>query len=273
MAPQEFHQLLDRMLQDGLIDPSTKIHLYNWGEPFLHPQLSEILDIISGMSFSFILSTNGCRPLITWKQTWTEHLYNLKFSMSGFSQESYDRIHKLNFTQVVSNIEAIVRAMREAGATAEQILSKCYVELHVYQFNLKELSPCEKWCESIGIRYTQILAVINDLVRAYKYLVNKNDNDTVYRASQDLFLHYVHKLVKQQPTDWKCPQHNMLIVDEYLKVLTCCGLYKNHGDYALGSAMKLSKSDIDRLRCKKKICRLCLGAGLSYWGHNPLSEP
>ena len=52
------------------------------------------------------------------------------FSMPGWSQASYDRIHGLDFGRVVANIEATIQNVKEMGYQGRFMLS-----FHVYQFN------------------------------------------------------------------------------------------------------------------------------------------
>ena len=47
LTPEMFEHGLNRLFQLGWITKETKVELYNWGEPFLHPELDKILHILT----------------------------------------------------------------------------------------------------------------------------------------------------------------------------------------------------------------------------------
>ena len=89
------------------------------------------------------------------------------------------------------------------------------------------------------------------------------------RIGKDLFLHYVDELIARTPQDYQCPQFNILTIDEYCNVLTCCVLPKDHPEYSLGNLFTLSSDDIRKGKLSQNVCSECVKLGISYWVHNP----
>lgn len=75
-----------------------------------------------------------------------KNLIAVRFSMCGFSQQSYDRIHKFKFDRIRENIRAIVSRLRSSGY-------KEYIEIffQVYQFNANELRECQRFANDLGV--------------------------------------------------------------------------------------------------------------------------
>ena len=83
-------------------------------------------------------------------------------------------------------------------------------------------------------------------------------------------LFYVNEKTEEMPKDFRCPQNDILVINEECNVLTCCALDRNHAEYSLGSVFDFSIEKIRDLKSKQKVCNKCLKIGLSYLAHNPL---
>ena len=103
MQADTFNATLHNLERVNLIDSRSVIELYNWGEVFLHPDLQSIIRIINDHGLRYAISTNGSIvPQID--EAFVKNLVNVRFSMCGFSQRSYDRIHQLKFDRIRENI-------------------------------------------------------------------------------------------------------------------------------------------------------------------------
>ncbi len=113
--PHKFAETIDHLVTEKAISAKeTIIHLYNWGEPFLHPHINQVLQVLYDRHFHYVISTNASIP----KPIQPHLLQNLDLvilSLSGFSQKSYNRIHGFNFEEIKSNIIAMVTSWREVG--------------------------------------------------------------------------------------------------------------------------------------------------------------
>lgn len=88
------------MLSNDIINLNTNICLYNWGEPFLHPKFKEIIYYLSSLNLNIGLSTNASKPIYFEDSNALKNLRHMRFSMPGFSQESYDRMHSFDFEKI-----------------------------------------------------------------------------------------------------------------------------------------------------------------------------
>ncbi|HWK94815.1 MAG TPA: radical SAM protein [Pseudolabrys sp.] len=262
IAVPQFARALDRLLELDLLVPDTGIGLQNWGEPILHPDLDGIFGALSERGLNCGLSTNASKA--TRLTVSTAHLNEIVFSVPGWSQASYDKVHRLRFERVVENMEATIANLKDTGFAG--IVS---LNFHVYQFNIYgEVEAAQAWCQTNGVTFRPYLAYINDYERASAYLKDELPPAVLKEISQSILTHYVDELVKSQPDDWQCPQWRSLVLDHRCNVLLCCSLPYSHSECVIGSVFDLTRQEIIDGKRSAKECDDCMSCGVAYWGHN-----
>jgi organic radical activating enzyme len=260
----DFRNAIVTLLEGGLIYPrESLISLANWGEPMLHPELSEILKILRKNDVNFAISTNASK-FVNLENDVLGNLQEIRFSVPGFSQSSYDRIHGFNLESILKNIEMFCKNIRKEGSNAKLMMA-----YHLYQFNIDEIDAAMKFCSLNGIEFYPYVAYLNDFNLAKAYLDKSISAELLRWIGKDLFLHYVDELIAKTPQDYQCPQFNILTIDEYCNVLTCCALSKDHPEYSLGNLFTLSSDNIRKGKLSQKVCIECVKLGISSWVHNP----
>lgn len=261
---EEFERCIKYMLNNKIIGKNSTICLYNWGEPFLHPKLKDIIKILNSYDLRFGLSTNASYPIFFSEESILEKLSFICFSMPGFSQNSYDKIHGFNFQKIKENIKNIVCNFKNNGFVGE-----AYIAFHLYQFNRDEALLAKNFCEELNIKFNSSWAYFNGYSILKSYLDNSMDYHTLKKVSKELELFYIDELLNNKPINYKCPQWEVLTIDEECNVLTCCGVDRGLKDYSIGKISDLSYEDIIRLKKSKNICKECNNLGQSYLWHNP----
>jgi hypothetical protein len=213
--------------------------------------------------FSYSLSTNASK-LVSFDYDVLSKMRFLRFSMPGFSQSSYDKIHGLNFRKVLSNIEALCKNVKQYDVNTE--LQMGY---HIYQFNIGEISSAVKFCNNNGIIFDPSMAYLNDYNLASAYRENMLGKAIMEKAAKDLFLYYVDDIIKGHTAGYSCPQYDILTIGEDCNVLTCCVLPKGHDNYSVGSLYSLSHDEIVIRKHTQRECERCVRLGVSYWMNNP----
>lgn len=233
----ECKSLLTGLLQAQQIDRTTTILLYNWGEPFLNPELIKILEVITDLGNKYILSTNGSiylkipKPLL-------KNLGTLIISMPGFSESSYKKIHGFSFEKILDNINRFIKDIPPY---------RVEINFHIYTFNKKELTEACNYFKDTGISINTYYAYFNSHDLSRRYLMDK-----MIEIPSDLCLDYVKDHVSSLKTG-TCPQKDTLTFDEFGNRLRCCGVSKNNTSYLYESP---------------DICQECLSLGIAAWGNN-----
>lgn len=256
---EEFKKSVLYMKKQGFVRERANFNLQNWGEPFIHPKFMEIVEFLKQEKFSVLLSTNAGKYVEFGDSQNLSHIKSIRFSMCGFSQDSYDRIHKLSFDTVLQNIKKIMGNFRARGFAG-------YAEIgyHLYQFNLDELEAAKDFAHKNDLFISPHVAVINDYERNLKYISSKMDYEELKKAGQELLLHFMDIRLKDNPSMYVCPQLSMLTIDECCNVITCCGdstAYKKIYDIH-------DLPEINFWRENSAVCKTCLSAGAAFAGHN-----
>jgi len=260
MPSNRLNEIIEHLKAQKVIDNKTVIHLYNWAEPMTSPYFGNICESLSDNQTPFIISTNGSMPLKLFESQIgaMKLLQGIVFSLPGFSQKSYDRVHDFDFEKVIKNIEKIVTTCRGFGFNG-------YVQIsyHVYQFNLDEIEPAAEWAKKRGYVFSPTYAYFNDFVMAYDFLTGA---DLKSKDVTGPFLDYIEELVKQRPVDYKCPQSKILAINTKGELLLCCCA----SNFApLGKIIDMTAEQIEQSKTSSWFCTECQKIGLDYWFHNP----
>lgn len=246
---------IDYILDNEMITQDAQVELFSWGEPFLNAELDEIYGELWKRGLHYRLSTNGSiLRLITSK--YLEKLDDLCFSISGFTQESYGKIHGLNLERVLENISRQSTYFIENGFS-----NKLVMNFHVYQYNVDEIKLAKQFCDEHSITLIPHIAYFADSDLFWKYRLGKLDYATLEEASRELFLYIHEKYGSQIPEGYQCRQLDTLVVDEQLRVLPCSFLTgKNH----LESLFAYNLSALREKRKALPACKTCIDSKSYY---------
>jgi MoaA/NifB/PqqE/SkfB family radical SAM enzyme len=246
--------VMDFLLRERIITPEIGIDLYNWGEPFLHPDLNGVLNEFARRKYYYTLSTNGS----IYRRLDPEALATLKqiiFSFPGFSQASYDRIHGFNFEHIKDNVASLVRDIRAANPNTQLFMS-----FHIYQFNLLEMAAARDWCTKLGIVFFPYTACWNG------YELSRRYRKGLIEGSRDLILGYENAAIEYcKSFDYRCGQWDTLTLDQTGRVVLCCVMDTSNPDFGFKDILQCSNEEIQKWKTSRPVCRECLSLGISQW--------
>ncbi len=258
IAVDVFEQILKRLTELRIVGTNTILGLYNWGEPFLHPRLGELVAITNRFEIPYSFSTNAAIVPDIDRQ-FVKGLKMIIFSMPGFSQSSYDRIHGFDFQSICRNIQTIVDRARSAGYKGI-----FRIHYHVYQFNMNKISQAEIFSRRLGIAVQLHYAILNHWDNLWAYVDSTLPYSMLKEASQDLFLFRLRNLVPDSVKSYRCPQYNLLVIDENANVPLCCQVPK--GDqYSAGNILDDDINGIFQRRERNDICSKCISTGMARY--------
>lgn len=255
---KKFKETINSLYERKIVDSNTNFSLFNWGEPFLHPNFNEIVSFLSERNIKFSLSSNLSVFPKNIDADSFKSLENVIISMPGFSQNSYSKIHGFNFYKILDNINTLSKIIP---------VEKMLVSYHIYQFNISEIKLAQEYFKEAGIKVFSSFAYFNDYNMALSYLNNSLTQETVKQISKELLLFYVDDLLSQMPENYLCPQFSYMNIDENCNVIHCCAAPKNSKDYLIGEANFINFDKLNN-RHKSDICKECYKNKLVYWGHN-----
>lgn len=264
-----FMKVYGHLYQHKMIDTNTEIMLYSWGEPFLNPDYIKIIEYLSEKNQTFAVSTNASKVQLTEKKNVYKNCDIFIFSMSGFSQESYNHIHGFAFEQVKKNITEINRNLRESGFHGTGLLS-----YHVYKFNTHEIEDAEQFANTLNLKFDPYYPYFNGNSMTELYLEGKMEDALKKEAEQELFLSHVKGLLQKRPSNYHCFLENILSIDCYGNLVLCCASDDGCADYVWTSVFEIDTLEQmkekrqEMLRCGS--CSKCRSLGIDYWmQYNP----
>ena len=259
ISPEIFQKAINYLKNESIIEKDAYFFIYNWGEPFLHPQFREIVNILNKEDIVYIISTNASKVVTFNEPHILKNLRAIVFSMPGFSQRSYDKIHGFNLEFIKQNIQKILSNYYQNG-----FQGKAEIRYHVYQFNIDEISDLMTFAKENNLGISPTYAGISDLELFMDYLSGRLSPTLLKEVSQDLLLFYSEELQALMPNDYKCPYHDVLLIDEDCQVLTCCLVTRNMQNYSIGSLFDLNIEKMKQLKKNQPICKDCLKLSIPF---------
>lgn len=268
MPVEKFERILVHLKTNDMLPSSGIIHLFNWGEPLLHPQINRIIQTCGKYGlFAFISSNLIYLPKL--EPDSLRLLTGVGVSLSGFSDNSYGRIHGKNLRAVLDNIDRLYLMAIDA---------KCrwrpHVLWHRYRFNESEMSTAERFFRNRNIGFQPSIACLNGIDLAMDFYFDKRmDRSERKKIEADLFTEYMREIHHRlRDGKYLCPQWSYLNIDEDANLLLCCGWSTSVRQSVLGSFLEMNEKQIRNLKTTASLCSKCIERGVAQFGHSDLKD-
>jgi len=124
-------RLFRKIIDDAAMNRVRMVYLYLHGEPFLHPEIMEMIAYIKSKRLAVVITTNGmlldrdaARRILGCGLTNADHLI---FSVLGNTKKTHERIMSgVSHEQVVGNIAGILAARKSMGMNGPIIEAAIY---------------------------------------------------------------------------------------------------------------------------------------------------
>ncbi len=140
---------------DEVGDYLLLIVLWNWGEPFLNPDLFKMISYAKSKNIVVHSSTNGHVKFdeATAGQLVDTGLDSLVFGIDGATQETYREYRKGgNLESVQENVKTVVRAKKRKGSRTPRLTLRFVVMRH----NERELPLAHRLAEELGVDFFSV---------------------------------------------------------------------------------------------------------------------
>ncbi|MGG7153449.1 radical SAM protein [Clostridium neonatale] len=264
MSFEKFKEIYNHLIDSSIIFNDNELLLYSWGEPYLNPDCLKIYEYLSQQGQVFSISTNASVLKLALNAYTYKKCKTITFSMSGFYQKSYGKIHGFNVEKIKKNIVNFVNNIRKCGFCGEFLLS-----YHVYQFNQDEIVEAKKFADSLNMKFIPVYALFASYEMAYKYLMNTLQYDILKEAGKDMILFYLEELLKKRPANYSCLLENMISINTDGNIELCCCSDDSVKDYEWGSVLNIKSVNEWKILRKRMLrcstCKECEELGIGYW--------
>ena len=269
MSANTFEKVIDHLLKIGIIDQhSDKIICpFNWGEPFLNPEFNEILAILHQRGLKASISSNFI-TLPKLDEKLFSNIEQLTLSLSGFSQNSYQKIHGANLAQTLDNFKDFSSNLLKHSPNAELMVS-----WHRYKFNEKEFWQAHEYFHHLNIPVYPVRAFLNDGVELLNYLEGKGiSQDRLNQIEKEVFTQHLKQQIAQSKiqsdNNYQCPQFTKLVISERAELMRCCAFSRYDEECLFGNILEMTKDEIMKAKIPDKFCYHCISEGVAKYMHN-----
>lgn len=248
MELETFKRILDKITSECRCET---VELYNWTEPFLHPELDKFVGEVKSRKIGCVLSSNMSLDRPELLESVMARSPALIVSVSGFEQETHELYHK------GSRVERVKANLKAIAAIKEKHGIRSRVEVHCLQFvdNLKDQEMWKLFCDDHGFIFVAKPAGgLGVLTRDnIKRLINVPE----FEELPDGSLRAVKRYAKEPLFD-HCRLHNQVPLDSRGDVYLCC-IYWNDKESRVCGYLDYSLEYIQRKRLSRFNCAHCKG--------------
>ena len=257
MTFETVKKVIDKIKKDS--PDTTHISCYSWGEPLLHPKVSEIVNYVHQNGMAVALSSNlslNFEQRIE-KLVKAEPEY-LKVSVSGYYPDAYNATHQGGDINLVkSNLYRIRHYM-------DKYKSNILVDInyHLYRDNNgKNLEMFKILAEELGFLLSTTFALVMPLERVINYLDGKPDIQT--RLLQKNLLVDIDEAIGVSSEgiekSTSCPfRENQINVNADLTVPVCCTVFERGKNVVSQNFLSSTLQEIENNKKNVKLCEKCM---------------
>jgi len=219
-----------------LIDQITPyaywVELYNWGEPFLHPQIFDMIQYAHKCNIFVRMSSNMNHFNKTMaEKTIASGLDALIVSVDGATEGSYQKLRRGgNLSSLIKNVSLLVDAKRRFGSERPHIT----LRMLVHRYNENEIEQVRQLSNGLGV----------DAFTTGTLFVNTNDKTQVGDwLPEDESLSYYDYSSKNLENSWNCADlWEAMVINWDGGVSPCCWVH--NADHDMGNAFSRPLKEI-----------------------------
>lgn len=262
-----FEAILAKIRADD-VSYNPQIHLYNWGEPLLHPEVGRFVATALRRGFYCGVSSNLNldRNLEDVVAAGPDYF---RISLSGFDQETYGRTHRKG------NIETVKANMRKLRALMTRHGQEFYCEVlyHVYRDNAgADMAGMIALCDELKFRFGPVWAYFMPAEKTLEVLagsVSESDRTVLeLLAIPPVDAVRVSLPFRDHPCD---VQQRTMAINFDGSVQLCCNTYDRAHVIAL-SFLDVGHDELQERKHRHPLCDRCIAAGVhmaSSYGAGP----
>ncbi len=262
MMPVEMFKQIITKMQSESPSPSAQVRLYNWGEPLLHPQLAQLIEMCHAAGFSSHLSSNLNIKAKYLEQALAANPTEFKVSLSGFTQARYAQTHAGGDIEVVKQN---LRLMRD-WLDHYKVGTRVWVNFHRYKSNVDDEADMAALCKELDFMFAPINAFYQPLDKLLALAEGKTEvqqEPVLSELLYDVQGHLAYLKHNSLP-DYDCElRFNQMVINSDGSVAQCCALYDS--STMLGKPfLEHSHAELEHAKYANPICTQCRQAGLDF---------
>jgi wyosine [tRNA(Phe)-imidazoG37] synthetase (radical SAM superfamily) len=220
MTPETLGQILDQAKRE--MPAIEGVGFFNWTEPLLHPRIAALIGEVSSRNIRCWVLSN-LNVLRDPDALLAAGPHEIVVSVSGFTQEIYERGHKGGDIEIVKHN---MRRLSDAAAKYVTLGNRTWLRLtyHRYVDNADDERLMEEYAVSLGYAFSPCWAYVTSVERVLDIHLRRaefpEDSDLLNRLA--LPMREAMRIVGEKPAT-ACPHiDGRLVLDANADVYLCC---------------------------------------------------
>jgi len=259
MPVEVFRSVLDKIVAESPF--VGNIQLYQWGEPTLHPQLSEIIAYAHEKGMRCAISSNlnvkvDYARILAAKPEW------LRISTSGWGDD-YEVTHtKGRWPVFLAHLKEVARLRREFHPEM-----KVEVYYHLYKHSAGDgLDRFRTLCDELGLELHPVYAYLVSLDDVLGYSEGKPLPEPARKASELLLLDLDKGIeIARQYAHLPCDALRCININWDASVSHCMMYYYPEANVAAGNYLDTSLAEIQARRYASDLCGRWMKHGIHQY--------
>ncbi len=265
-----FQQIIQKIQADCQeVNENFSIDLYNWGEPLIHPNIVEIVELLHNKNIAFSFSTNLNIKDLYKPENELKLLRILKtfpsmirISVSGFSQEIYQRGHKGGDIELVKKNMQVIANLISSKAELQEFHQRTHIHIFylIYTDNCgDDIAKMYEFSQQLNFDFIPGIAYLMPLEKMIygvdENKLNADDKQTLQRlyiTPKEAFL-----MLKDYSITPDCPLFNDIVINHDGSVALCCATYDPSLQVIADSYLNYSLKDLQKQKQKSSLCKVC----------------
>jgi pyruvate-formate lyase-activating enzyme len=235
----------------------ASVYLFNWTEPFLHPELPAFIAFVRSLGLQCGVSSN-LNKMTNIEEVIAAKPNAFRISLSGFSQEVYGQSHARG------DIERVKRNMKVLSDTVRKqpnCETGVHVFFHKYRHNLGDIAPMRELTESLGFEWSESWAYLMPLEKCIDLEEGRLPADQLAFVEKNLAIPMLKVLpalkhFKNEP----CAIIEDLTIDVEGHLNLCCATY-DASKNRIGYFLDTTPASVERSKTGHSLCDRCTKSG------------
>jgi len=257
MTLETFKSVFDKIMEDSPF--TSHISLYSWGEPLLHPYLSEIINYVHERNVAVALSSNlSIKFRSRLDKIIQSNPDSLKVSLSGFFPDAYNNTHQGGDIELVKeNLISIRKLIDKYNAN-----TLVDINYHLYKDNCGiNIDEMEMFANKLGFVVSKTYALVMPLERVISHVEGKPDLQT--QLLEDNLLVTIDEGIeassKSLLPENTCPfRENQININADLSVPICCTVWQRDENVVAKNFLESNLDEINKNKKNVDLCNKCM---------------
>lgn len=259
MKLDKYVQTLDKIIKEHP-NETIFIDLYNWGEPGLHKNLTEIVSLTKEKGMGVGISSN-LNFFPDMKNVLKAEPDYIRISLSGFDNEVYQQTHRKGDINMVKSNMHLMRYWLDKLESNTII----QVGFHIYKTNFpNDFLKMQTLCHDLGFIFAPVVASIMPAEKALRSM-NNDLTPQDQKVADKLVVtleeaQALYKPYRSKHTDCQYRQVRTAINYDG-SVPLCCATYEKP-QFVSDNFLEVSRKELKKRKYQHPFCKQCMSACL-----------